>query len=91
MTLKIENKSLHDSPACDHVSSCHVCLQNVQPFRIYPPDEHLLKFLHCCDIDLEHSNPVVSQDSPAQADVPSIVFCEKISSSEAIVERVVFR
>ena len=26
------------------------------------------------------------QDSPAEADVPSIVFCEKISSSEDTVE-----
>ena len=36
--------------------------------------------------DLEHSNPVVSQDSPAQS-----FSVEKISISEDIVERVLFR
>ena len=92
VTLKIENQSFcvtvqlvmmyrHARFACKTFSHSEDTLWT----NIY------WNFHHCSDFDLEHSNPVVSQDILAQADLPSIVFCENISSSEDIVERVIFR
>ena len=45
----------------------------------------------CCDLDLECSNPLSSQDTLAYDDIRQTKFaCRRINSSEDTVERVIF-
>ena len=70
---------LHDTPAYDDVSPCQVWVQKVWQFRRYCPNKHQLIFIIFiilffnvqCNLDLAHSNPILSMEISAYVALPS--------------------